>query len=241
MTRNVLIAGLTLTVVLAAWTASGQDAAAGSTPTDKGLVAAWDFRNADPKVAKDLTGLGHDAKVVGKVTFVESPTGKAIVIDPKSYLRVKDHKDLQLPETLTVDVWFWVEAPSKNYQAVVIKDGPNYRIQVTPQMKAYFGLKGLTSAGKKTRLDVGAGKLTPQTWHRVTATWNKGVAEIYVDRKKTATIKRDVVPGVKGNLYMGRYGKLYTFSGRIDQVRIYNIVRPPQSGDEKPLEAKAAE
>ena len=209
----------------------------GPAPVDKGLVAAWDFRGAEPKLVKDITGNGHDAAVRGTVSYADSPSGKAIMLDGKSYLFVKDHKDLQLPEQVTVDVWLWTDETSEKYQAVLVKDGPNYRIQVTPKLEAYFGMKGKTSAGKKARLDMGAGKMKPMAWHRVTGVWNKGVAEIYLDGKKVVSAKKDIIPNVVGNLYIGRYGKSYTFKGRIDQIRIYRIARPPQPGDEKPLAA----
>jgi len=207
-------------------------------PATEGLVAAWDFRNADAKVVKDLTGNGHDAMIVkGTPTYVESPTGKAIVLDGSAALSVKEHPDFAGADAVTIDVWVWADELADTYRVIANKGGAAWRIQVAPKNKAYFGMKG---QGK--RMDMGAGTLAPNTWNRITGVFEKPTAELYVNGKKVGSRKWNFSMHEKGAICIGAYSaKLqHPLKGRIDQLRIYNIARRPQPGDEKPLEPVTA-
>lgn len=210
-------------------------------PVAQGLVAAWDFRGADAKVVKDLTGRGHDATVAaGAPTYVDSPAGKAIVLDGKTSLTVKGHADFAMTDVVTVDAWVWIDAPPEKYQCVLRKGGAAFRMQVMGGGKAYFGMKG---PGKPKRVDVAGGAIAPKTWARITGVFKKPVVELYLNGKKVSSRKiPEFQMHEQGEIFIGAYDARasWPFIGRIDQVRIYNIARPPQPGDEKPLAAKAA-
>ena len=219
-------------------------AAEDAKPVTEGLVAAWDFRGADPKIAKDVTGNGHDAKLVrGAVEYVDSPTGKAAKFDGKSVFVVKPSKELAKPDVVTVDAWFRVaEAPDKKkiYRVIATRGGSCFRVQETPTSAAYFGMKGKAN-GKKARVDMGGGKLVPGTWHRITGVYKQPDVALYLDGKRISATKKpnfEMAPGGSITIGAGNSGAFAPFIGCIDQVRVYNIARPPQKGDEKPLPEK---
>lgn len=212
-------------------------------PVTEGLVAAWDFRGADPKIAKDVTGNGHDAKLArGAIEYVDSPAGKAAKFDGKSVFVVKPSKDFDTPDKVTVDVWVRIdgEPEKKIYRVIATRGGSYFRVQQTPTNAAYFGMKGKAN-GKKSRVDLGGGKLTPGQWHRITGVYKQPVVELYLNGKKINSTKKPgfaAPAGASITIGAGNSGGFAPFIGCIDQVRVYNIARPPQKGDEKPLTAK---
>jgi len=235
---------ITIFMVPAALSAIGfaADPPMESVPVTEGLVAAWDFRGEGAEVARDVTGNGHDAKIGGAPTYVDSPTGRALVLDDRLRVYVKDHEALRLQDALTIDAWIRVDEPSDTYRAVLVKGNAAYRMQVSPKNTAYFGIKGTVPDNSKPRLDFGRGALKLKTWHRITAVWQKPVITLYVDGEKVGSGKKDITPHLEGSLTIGSYGgKSYKFEGMIDQIRLYNIPRPPQAGDEKPIEMKPEE
>ena len=114
------------------------------------------------------------------------------------------------------------------------KSGAVWRVQTMPGLKPYFGMKGKSAEGKGIRVDLARGALKAGAWHRITCVWKKPVYELYVDGKLVQKSKKVLTPHPGGSINIGSYsGKSAFLKGRIDQIRLYNIARPPQEGDEK--------
>ena len=70
-------------------------------------VAIWTFEEAGREGIPDVTGKGHDAKLVNKPTLVDGKFGKAIEFSDtrKNYLEVPDDVDLNLEKVISISVW----------------------------------------------------------------------------------------------------------------------------------------
>ena len=70
-------------------------------------VAMWTFEEVGREGIPDITGNGHDAKLVNKPTLVDGKFGKAVEFsdDRKNYLEVPDDVALNLEEVISISVW----------------------------------------------------------------------------------------------------------------------------------------
>ncbi len=70
-------------------------------------VAIWTFEEAGMKGIPDITGNGHDAKLVNKPALVDGKFGRAIEFSDtrKNYLEVPDDVGLNLEEVISISVW----------------------------------------------------------------------------------------------------------------------------------------
>jgi len=212
----------------------GQDKPAAPLAVTAGLVAAYDFNAAADGVVRDLTGNGHDAKLSGAAVFADSPEGKALVLDGTAVLTVAEAPALQGTEAVTVDAWVQVDDETEDFRVVAVRGGSAWRVMIAAKNSVYFGMKGTGG-----RLDMGAGKAEQGKWTRITAVFARPKAELYVNGERVAEQKYDGAMHAAPGIVIGGYApKQNGFVGKLDQLRVYSIARPPQAGDEKALPAK---
>ncbi len=70
-------------------------------------VAIWTFEEVGRVGVPDVTGNGHDAKLVNKPALVDGKFGRAIEFSDsrKNYLEVPDDVDLNLEKVISISVW----------------------------------------------------------------------------------------------------------------------------------------
>ena len=70
-------------------------------------VAIWTFEEAGREGIPDITGNGHNAKLVNKPALVDGKFGKAIEFSDtrKNYLEVPDDVGLNLEKVISISVW----------------------------------------------------------------------------------------------------------------------------------------
>jgi hypothetical protein len=70
-------------------------------------VAIWTFEEAGMKGIPDITGNGHNAKLINKPALVDGKFGRAIEFSDtrKNYLEVPDDVGLNLEEVISISVW----------------------------------------------------------------------------------------------------------------------------------------
>ena len=70
-------------------------------------VAIWTFEEAGMRGIPDITGNGHDAKLVNKPALVDGKFGRAIEFSDsrKNYLEVSDDVGLNLEKVISISVW----------------------------------------------------------------------------------------------------------------------------------------
>ena len=73
----------------------------------KAAVAIWTFEEAGRVGVPDVTGNGHDAKLMNKPNLVEGKFGKAVEFSDsrKNYLEVPDDVALNIEDTISISVW----------------------------------------------------------------------------------------------------------------------------------------
>ena len=70
-------------------------------------IAIWTFEEAGMKGIPDITGNGHDAKLINKPALVDGKFGRAIEFSDtrKNYLEVPDDVGLNLEKVISISVW----------------------------------------------------------------------------------------------------------------------------------------
>ena len=105
-TTKLRMIGLSLIVLNLAFTAVS-DAQLTGRKFLEAAVAMWTFEEVGREGIPDITGNGHDAKLVNKPVLVDGMFGKAIEFsdDRKNYLEVPDDVALNLEEVISISVW----------------------------------------------------------------------------------------------------------------------------------------
>jgi hypothetical protein len=169
-----------------------------------------------------------------QAVYVAAPGGKARIFDGRTdFLQVRDHPDLRMTGSLTLDAWVWLEELHRGPpQCILDKGGERYRLQIEGD-RVLFGLKG-----ENARLDLGGGRLTAHAWHRITGVFQRPNAALYIDGQLAAqkVWDHDIAPG--GELYIGaQSGSICFLHGRLDELRIYHQARTPLAIDAPSSEA----
>ena len=189
-------------------------------------VLVHTFVRQMPRLARDASGNGNHGISATPFTYVQSPTGHAARFDGAAVFAVRSASDLIMTDALTLDAWLRIDS-LEHGGCVIDKGGERYRIAIVPGGKIHFGLK---RAGK--RVDMYGTGLEPGRWHRVTCTFERPKLTLYLDARKVSEATWDHEIGSGGTLFLGaKAGRVNLFRGALDQVHIYDHVRPPQDGD----------
>lgn len=196
-------------------------------------VGAWTFDSAVETLVQDQSRYSAHGAVRGTTRRGAGPLGGAIWLDGESGLVVvPDRPHLRMTNAVTVDVWVKLPQPAPGReQCVVDKGGERYRIQIDANGAAHFGLKA-----DNVRGDVTGGSLKPDMWHRITGVFQRPEMTLYMDGQRVAAGTWDHEIGPGESLFFGaKGGSTYFLKGWLGAVRIYNVPRPPQPGDEDQL------
>jgi hypothetical protein len=187
----------------------------------EGLVGGWLFDEGVGKVAKDISGNGHDGEVIN-AKWVEGKFNKALEFGPSdSYVRVKHHQDLDL-KIYTVAAWVKCDKQA-TYQTILTKTNGqrNYGMFVKPNDgNIHFNLHDEAD----TRID-SQKTVDDNQWHYCVMTVEKETLSGYIDGEKEekncgepAFSTADVTIGAGGD------GTRFWMMGSIDEPAIFNRV-----------------
>jgi hypothetical protein len=195
-------------------------AAPATDPT--GLVAAYNFNSG---TATDVTGRGHNGVLTG-TSSAAGIYGQALSFNGTSDLvTIPDANDFDLTTAMTVEAWV-MPASLTGWRSIVLKEAPQglayalYGSDAAQHAAAFVNVAGVDNDTRATD------PLPTNAWSHVVATYDKveGVQRIWVDGipRDDRVLTGDIVVSngalyFGGNLFWGEY-----FSGRIDNVRIYN-------------------
>ncbi len=202
-----------------------------------GPVAAWTFNGQLRRLSRDVAADKHHAIAHDDYASVEAPGLLALEFDGvDDFLTVPNDPAITMTDRLTVDLWVRVEETG-GIHCIMDKRGERYRIQVSPDGVPMLGLK----AGGD-RLDLTGGRITFGQWHRITGTFNRPDARLYLDGQQVAQATWDHAVDAGGDLIIGsKSGVDYFFAGALDELRIYNYARPPLADDAPSVEPTGAE
>ena len=188
-----------------------------------GLVAAYGFEETSGVAVMDSSRGGNHGTIAGATRTASGRHGRALSFDGLNDLvTIADSPSLDLSSGMTVEAWVRPTALS-GWRSVVLKERPDglayglYAHDNAPRPAATVHVDDDISAA-------GTGALPLNTWSHVAATHDGTAVRLYVNGTLVGT---QPAPGslsdtteplrIGGNLVWGEY-----FSGRIDEVRIYN-------------------
>ncbi len=177
-------------------------------------VARYGFDEGNGPVVRDLTGNGHDGKIIG-ARFVKSGTGGALSFDG-----VDDDVDcgtggaLDLREQITIAAWVRPARVPPAEVGLVIKDFESYGLTYYKDGYCYFYISG---GGNHCKAPI-----APGFWFHVAGTYDGQVMRLYINGKLRA--HRKLAVGIKKGptLRIGSRGVPGSyFAGRLDEVQIH--------------------
>ncbi len=203
-------------------------------------VAIWTFEEAGRVGIPDITGKGHDAKLVNKPALVDGKFGKAIEFSDsrKNYLEVPDDVALNLENAISISVW--VKRPPRLQATDVApyvilhrgaewqRPGPGFGIalhKVFDNMFYFWYQDGFQ----------GASGIKDDQWHHYVAVAEDGerAPTLYIDGESKPVEHGDgkkkmvLAPAQGESMYIGALlpERFDSFSKSIiDELAIFNVV-----------------
>ena len=194
---------------------------------DEHTVLLYTFEAGNGNTVKDLSDYGNDGDLMGP-KWGEGTPGGGLVFGgngPRDFVEVPDSESLDLVEGLTVEMWLYLEAWSTAggtgaTKETTYKVGPRNDKKVLIRMTTDALAWGAAVLASKTDMPL-------RKWTHIAGTYDgkSGEAKIYIDGVLDAEGKLDgnITPN-DDVLWLGR-GAGPFLEGRMDEVRISNIVR----------------
>jgi hypothetical protein len=194
-------------------------------PPPMGLVAAYSFDEGAGSTVGDSSGGGNVGTINGATWTVAGKYGKALTFNGTSnWVTVPDASSLDLTTGMTIEAWVNPTAVS-GYQETLVKEATGditYALYANNGTPAVPG--AVVSVGAAQRTAPGTTAIVANTWTHVAATYDGSTVRMFVNGVQTGTASisgsLNVTTGplrIGGNAVWGEY-----FSGRIDEVRVYN-------------------
>ncbi len=196
----------------------------GDTASCASPVAEWNFDEGAGTLAQDSSGNANTGTLgVGSSapTWISGKQGKGLRFDGSDIVNVEYGNSLNISSQITISAWINPSAMSDDYDGVVSKMS-NYAILMTSANKLYFWGGGDTWSGL-----AGNAVIPQNTWTFVTVTYDGNDKKIFVNGvlDGSQNLPGGIVTG-GANFWIGHHNGAY-FSGRIDNVRVFNYARTP--------------
>ena len=197
--------------------------------TATGLVAAFDFSEGTGSTTVDRSGTGNTGTIAGATWVTTGRYGNALSFDGvNDWVTVNDSSSLDLTTGMTLEAWVYPTALS-GWRTAIMKEAAGwlafalYAHDDAPRPAVWANIGGADQTA------VGTGSLALNVWTHLAATYDGATVRLYVNGVQVGTRARVGSMAVSaqalrigGNGVWGEY-----FSGRIDEVRIYNRALSP--------------
>ncbi|HEV3029170.1 MAG TPA: LamG domain-containing protein, partial [Planctomycetota bacterium] len=205
-------------------------AAAATSAADSGLVAWWTLDEGAGSTAADSSPNHFSGTLRGNPVWTSGKRRGALSFDgQKDYVEIPKAPKLYLPGPLTVAAWVNVATlPRSEWGMYLFSDYSSdggrstFALRVMGTGSAQFLWQ---TEDAEPPVAASSGRLTPGIWAHLAGVWDGTARMLYVNGVLDGTAKGPQArPDIGGNVSIGRpgaYNGLY-FSGRIDDVRIYN-------------------
>ena len=146
-------------------------------------VAIWDFSDPSAHVLPDVTGHGHDGKLIG-ATWVQGPWGNALRFRraQRHYVTVPDTAALHVQPPYSFGVWFRTTS-SQNNAVYLLKNGGTFTgcglYYYGDSMSMYVDAKGVDD--KLYHNGNSAQHMPNGQWHHAVASVGNGKQTLYLD------------------------------------------------------------
>ena len=198
------------------------------------LVGYWMLDEISGTIASDASGNGHDARLMGGLSFdsnsVPGIIGEALALDGRDDYLVAE--SLSLPtNAFTIALWF---NPDFNLDAGSNRmDLVYWGGQVKPYGdKPYLTFNKLSSGEIGFHVSIGqteydistkTSSWTSSTWYHIAATFDGTDIKIYVNGILENTAAHPGTHYASNSVYFGiRTDGQYAFDGKLDDIRIYD-------------------
>jgi hypothetical protein len=154
------------------------------------IVAAWIFEGIDGGIVKDVTGNGHDGKIVGDPQIAEGKFGKGLEFDGvDDYVEVPHSEDLDL-DTFTLAAWVKMGSTGANQNIIVkkIPDPEQKTYQLISHTDSAGAIRGSFHVGGANQVVMGVTPVTDEEWHHTVTTYDGSILRVYLDGEMEAEV-----------------------------------------------------
>ena len=170
----------------------------------------------------DASGNGNNGTISGATWTTSGKYGNALSFNRTNALvTINNAATLQLTTGMTLEAWAYPTKVYSAWQDVIYKGNDNYYLEGTSNPSGFPAMGGTLPNAPPL---YGTGVLALNTWAHLAATYDGATMRLYVNgvqvasRAQTGTIVTSTDPlQIGGDSIYGQY-----FTGRIDEVRIYN-------------------
>ena len=196
--------------------------------TTPGLVGDWQMDDGGGTQARDFSGWGNDATLVGSPTWVPVATGLALNLNGStSYATITDQAALDSAGALTLSAWIRPRALANQVLISRARTGSvdGYELALS-STGTVFARLNQASSGDTYRVD--SHTLYPTTgtsWMHVAATYDGTTMRLYVNGRLDSSAPGPAAIGT-GPVDVGLGAQsdgTRLFYGALDDVRIYNL------------------
>ena len=190
------------------------------------LVAAYGFSEGTGTSTADSSGAGNAGTLVNATWTTAGKFGTAVSFNgTNARVSIADSAKLHLTSGMTLEAWVYPTAVSRAWRDVIYKGKDNYYLSATSS-KASTAPAGGATIGKV--VDVYGTKALPvNTWTHLAVTYDGAALRLFVNGTQVSSIaKTGTIRTSTQALELGGdsiYGQF--FSGRIDEVRVFNAAR----------------
>ena len=236
-----------LAVLASSWHPSDADAAS------QGPVASYSFDAGEGATVEDLSGNEHTVTIEGAEWTARGRYGGAMQFDAseEELLTVPDSSQLDLEEEFTLEAWVRPNSPN-SWAPVLAKEIGDGK---SPHALSYWLFGGWEESnqpqgGIEYEIGKESGVISPEAlpthvWSHLALTWDGSKLRLYVNGEVVDECTATKPPvTTAGDLDIGGAKEIASyFSGRIDEVRIYDRVlsgSEVQADEATPLETPLA-
>jgi hypothetical protein len=199
-------------------------------PPGPGLVAAYGFEEVSGATVTDRSGTGNTGTITGATRITPGRFGSALSFNGSSnFVSIPDSASLHLTTGMTLEAWVY-QAINTEYRTVVLKEATG-NLAYALYGASTYGTSAVHRPSSWLGSDDlgGVAALTANTWKHLATTYDGTIWRLYVDgvevssKPYTKPIPTSNSPlKIGGNALWGEF-----FSGRIDEVRVYDHALTP--------------
>jgi len=192
-------------------------------PDDADLVACWRFEvDEHPSQPWDDSAYGNHGTAVN-VSFIESMSGYALSVDATSSVKVPDSASLDVPATLTMELWLRARTLPAVNRAGLVDDNGQYGLFLTAAGEVRCAIASTTVTG----LAVEVGK-----WTHLACVYDGVTVTLYQDGVAGASVfySGAIATAPTDGIAIGQNSPSGDpLDGELDTVRIW---RTPRTSDQ---------
>jgi Concanavalin A-like lectin/glucanases superfamily/Domain of unknown function (DUF1929)/Bacterial Ig domain len=192
--------------------------------TPPGLVAAYGFNEGTGTQVNDASGTGNNGTISGATWTSSGRFGSALSFNGTSnWVTVGDAPTLDLTTAFTLEAWVYPSSLA-GWRTVILKEATNTLAYALYSGNGSSRPAGWAQVGGADYFVNGTANTVANTWTHLACTYDGTTLRLFVNGNQVATATGPSALAVSagvlrigGNAVWGEY-----FSGRIDEVRVYN-------------------